>query len=190
MKGEKTVLGLIKIGDPEYQKSLYEKGEIYMNTQQFFRNLEDKDGRGDKYEGANRLEQVKWLKFSDGKKEVELSLKAGNLKRANVFSRYEDFCCNIYSMIGVSEDDINKESPISKLNEKLGSVFTLIYNVKEFNSRIKEKLDLLNYKFTWGWVKYYDEYSYEGELTLFDKPKILDYQKEVRYIVCTGKMSH
>ena len=187
MEEEKTVLSLIKIGDAEYQKSLYERGEIYMNTQQFFRDLEDQNGRGDKYEGADRIEQIKWLKISDRKTDIELSLNAGNLKRANVFSRYEDFNCNLYSMIGISEDDINKENPVPKSNEKLGSFFTLIFDVKEFNRRIKEKLDLLNYEYTWGWVKYYDEYTYEGDLTLFDKPNEFVEQKEVRYIVHSDK---
>jgi hypothetical protein len=187
MEEEKTVMGLIKIGDAKYQKFLFEKGEIYMNTQQYFRELEDRNGRGDKYEGANKIEQVKLLKLSDGKTDIELSIKAGNLKRTNVFSRYEDFNCNIYSMIGVSEDDVNKQHPLPKSNEKLGSYFTLIYDVKEFNRRIKKKLDSLNYKHTWGWVKYYDEYSYEGELTLLDKPKSFQDQKEVRYIVHSGK---
>ncbi len=187
MEEEKTVMGLIKIGDAKYQKPLYEKGEIYMNTQQYFRDLEDQNGRGDKYEGTDKIEQVKWFKLSDGKTDIELSLKAGNLKRANVFSRYEDFNCNIYSMIGISEGDINKENPVPKSNEKLGSFFILIYDVKEFNRRIKKKLDSLNYEHTWGWVKYYDEYSYEGELNLLDKPKSFQDQKEVRYIVHSGK---
>jgi hypothetical protein len=184
---EMTVLGLIKIGEEKYQKSLYEKGEIYMQTQHFFSKLEDQNGRGDKYEGANNIEQVKWLKFSVGKTEIELSTKAGNLKQANFFSRNEDINCNIYSMIGISEDDINKEHPVPSSNEKLGSFFTLIYDVKEFNKRIKEKLDLLNYTYNWGWVKYYNEYQYTGELTLLDKPKSYKNQKEVRYIVHTAK---
>ena len=132
------------------------------------------------------MEQIKWLKLSNGKTDIKLSIKAGNLKQANVFSRYEDFDCNIYSMIGISEYDINKGQPVPKSNEKLGSFFTLIYDVKEFNRRIKEKLDSLNYKYTWGWVKYYNEYDYEGELTLLDKPKGFKDQKEVRYIVHTG----
>ncbi|MFH2142616.1 MAG: hypothetical protein ABIJ97_09355 [Bacteroidota bacterium] len=183
MEESETVLGLIKIGEAKYQKSLFEKGEIYMQTQEYFRKLEDEEGRGDQYEGADNIEQIKWLKLSDGTKEFEFSMEAGNLNKANHFSRFDDFYSNIYSMIGVCAMDINKDNPIPESNGKLGDFFIFIYNVKEFIKRIKSKLDSMNSDYTWGWVNYYDECKYEGELTLLHKPEKFKDQREVRFIV-------
>jgi hypothetical protein len=57
------VLGLIKIGAAQYQRALFEKGEIYMQTHEYFRKLEDINGRGDVLEGAEKIEQLKRVKI-------------------------------------------------------------------------------------------------------------------------------
>lgn len=184
---EDIVLGLIKIGAAKYQQSLYDKGEIFMQTQDYFRKLEDREGRGDKYEGAHKIEQVQWLKISDGTRKFEFSIKEGSLKDANVFSRYSESNCNIYSMIGISVADMDKQLPIPESNRQLGDYFILIYNVKEFIRRVKSKLESLSYDYSWGWVHYYEEYEYEGDLSLYHKPKIFQSQKEVRFIVYANR---
>jgi len=38
---DEMVLFLVKIGQSKYLKNLYEKGEIYMQTQSYFKQLED-----------------------------------------------------------------------------------------------------------------------------------------------------
>ena len=86
-------------------------------------------------------------------------------------------------MIGISKLDIGKENFIAESNLELGQFFILIYNVKEFMKRIKDTLASLGHESVWNWVKYYDEYKYEGSLNPFSKPNNLNYQKEVRIAV-------
>ncbi len=73
MDANEMVLGLIKIGKAPHQQALFEKGEIYMQTHEYFRKLEDKNGRGDIFEGAEKIEQLKWVKIKD--EGVEITLK-------------------------------------------------------------------------------------------------------------------
>ncbi len=164
MKQVKTILSLIKIGKSEYQQALFEKGQIYMQTAQYFKSLEDNEGRGDKLEGAIKVEQLTWLKVLSGDQEILIEKSNGSMIRGNVVTDDLNFNCTIYSMIGLTEDDINIEAPIDLSNSSLGDYFILIYNVREFNKRIKEKLDEMKLKNSWDLVTYYDEYQHEGKL--------------------------
>jgi hypothetical protein len=176
------VLGLIKIGAAQYQRALFEKGEIYMQTHEYFRKLEDINGRGDVLEGAEKIEQLKRVKIKAEGVEITLSKEDGSLARGNVASIKSDYFYNIYSMIGFSSKDIGKIEPIPKKNEDLGDYFILIHNVKEFIRRIRLKLNELQIQHQWGWVTYYDEYELEGEISPFHKSSAFQYQKEVRIV--------
>lgn len=179
----KTVLALLKIGSKEHQTALFEKGEIYMKHQNDFHSLEDNNVRGDKYEGSDFIEQIDWVKLSNVNTGKLTMMNKGNGNKINHASRDPSQLKNIYSMVGLTESDINKNQPVKQKNTELGEYFTLIYNVKEFNSRLLRKLRGLGYNPKWNWVKYYDEYDYEGKLDPFSKPIGLSYQKEVRYVV-------
>lgn len=182
MKQDKTILSLIKIGKSEYQQALFEKGQIYMQTAQYFKTLKDDEGRGDKLEGAVKVEQLTWIKMLSGDHEIEIKKSNGTMIRGNVVTDDLNFNCNIYSMIGLTEDDINIETPIDLTNSSLGDYFILIFNVREFNKRIKGKLDEMKLKISWGLVNYYDEYQHEGKLDIFMKSAKFKSQKEIRYV--------
>jgi|GEM_PF-2960878 hypothetical protein len=179
----KTVLALLKIGSKEHQTALFEKGEIFMKQQNYFQGLEDNKVQGDKYEGSDFIEQVEWMKISNVNTGKLTIMNKGNGSKINHTSRDPSQLKNIYSMVGLSESDINNDQPIKQKNIELGKYFTLIYNVKEFNSRLLRKLRAIGYNPKWNWVKYYNEYDYEGTLDSFSKPKDYSYQKEVRYVV-------
>ena len=47
---DKNYIGLLKFGKKEHMEALYNEGLLYMNTFDYFINLEDNgDGRADKY---------------------------------------------------------------------------------------------------------------------------------------------
>ena len=187
MDANEMVLGLIKIGEATYQQALFEKGEIYMQTHEYFRKLEDKNGRGDRFEGAEKIEQLKWVKIKAEGIELTLRKEDGTLSRGNIASIESNYFYNIYSMTGFSSNDIGKIRPVPKQNEDLGDYFILIHNVKEFNKRIKQKLDELQLQHQWSWVTYYDEYEHEGEISPFHKSSTFQYQKEVRIVAAYEK---
>lgn len=182
MKRNKTALALIKIGSKENQTALFEKGEIFMKPQKYFQDLRDNKKRGDKYEGSDLIEQLEWVKIMRSEKKIPVKIDRGNGVMVNLTTMYSSQPTSIYSMIGLSEDDIGFNNPIDKKNEKFGDYFTLIYNVKEFNRRILEKLKNLGGNPQWKWVNYYNEHKYEGRLDKFSKPMDYSYQKEVRFI--------
>ena len=45
----------LKFGKSNDILDLYENGTVYLNTIQYFRTLEDRELRGDSYEGASRI---------------------------------------------------------------------------------------------------------------------------------------
>ena len=175
------VMGLIKIGQAEYQKRLYERGEIFMQTLEYFRKLEDGNVRKDVYEGAEKILQVNWIKIADGNRDIEFSIKDGSMSRANYYSTPQTYC-NAYCMIGITEDDKGKDGIIDSENMKFGEFMILIYNVKEFIKRVRLKLAALGIHNSWGPIKYYEEYDFQGNLSPFFKRKQFSAEKEVRII--------
>ncbi len=55
-----------------------------------------------------------------------------------------------------------------------------------FISKMEAALNARNYKFGHGFVDYYDKYSLNGKVGLFEKPKEFEYQKEFRFSIENG----
>lgn len=174
---EVTIHFLIKIGKRQFMYELYELGLIFMNDLNYFIQYEENELRGDKEEGLSRIEQATNIKI----------LHNGNLlahsNSAQLKLRDYNVKGNIYSLIAITSLDNPKKIRIDKKNKKLGDYFVLIYNVKEFIQRFKNKINDQQYEYEYNLVKYYNPKEYSGPLNVFCKQNNFEYQQEFRFFI-------
>jgi hypothetical protein len=171
----------LKIGKEEHIKDLYENGTIYINTVDYFRNFEDGELRGDKYEGASEIINSLPGTFKIPGIDTEIKYQKVHLKKS-----YDTVLGNIYSLYCISSKGFPNplDFRLDEKNLRFGSHCLLIKDNQYFFDKIKSELKNNGYDFRHGFVDYYDKYSVSNKkLTLFDKPKEFEYQKEFRFYV-------
>ena len=94
-----TIISFLKFGQENNIKDLYFNGTIYMNSIQYFRNLEDGELRGDRYEGISRIRN-----YPPGKFEIPDIGYKGNHLGIHIEESYSMIYGNIYSLFCVSSN--------------------------------------------------------------------------------------
>jgi len=176
-----TIKMFLKIGKEEHIKDLYKNGTIYINPIEYFRNIEDEELRGDKYEGASKI--INSLPGTFRIPGVDRDFK---YEKIHLRETYETILGNIYSLYCISSKGFPDplDFRLDEKNLKFGTHCLMIKDNRFFFEKIKSELTKQGYEFHHGFVEYYDKdkISYK-KLTLFDKPKEFEYQKEFRFFV-------
>lgn len=181
---------LIKLGTKEHMTALYEQGEIYMQTVDYFRSLEKKDdGRADPNENLKQHFQGNGSKGltitvkKDGST-IHLSRESG-LVFLDVIENLP-IGINIYSLSHVGLPVGVTTTPVLDLKNfsEDKDYAVIIRNMKEFVERIRSSMMKQQ-----GYVgiaarpvEYYDHTNYGGEVGIFRKSKEYEYQKEYRVV--------
>lgn len=170
----------LKLGSYENIRDLYENGTIYLNTIQYFRNLEDNELRGDNYEGSTRI--VNSLPGTFTIPGVDKEFKYEKVKYQVA---YETVLGNIYSLYCISSHGFPNplDFQVDKRNFKFGTHCLMVKDNQRFLDRIESELKANKFNFTHGFVDYYEKDKVSKHLSLFEKPKEYDYQKEFRFYV-------
>jgi hypothetical protein len=170
----------IKIGAKEHIQDLYENGTIYINTIEYFRNVEDKEFRGDKYEGASEI-----INSLPGTYRIPGVDRDFRYEKIHLKKAYDEVLGNIYSLYCISSKGFPNplEFRLDERNLRFGKHCLLIKDNQYFFDRINSELRKNNYEFRHGFVEYYDKDKVSKKLTLFDKPMEFEYQKEFRFYV-------
>ena len=174
---------LVKIGKKEYLERLFEFGEVYLNSIDFFRNHANEE-IGDSYEGA--------LYIKDG----EVSSFRRNLNYEKIFcvmdlnsffseynsNPYLRYHCNFINLIiaRFAFASLNGFAPGEEL------YVVVINDVQEFNTRFKKVCKRTNAQFVDNRsVTYYDEFSIKPKTAISPFMKRMKYKKqcEIRYLV-------
>lgn len=102
---DKNYIGLLKFGKKEHMEALYNEGLLYMNTFDYFINLEDNgDGRADKYEATtlyyagDGVDDIK-LTLGSGDDKITLSREGGTLSIAMITD--QPTYSHLYSMTAI-----------------------------------------------------------------------------------------
>lgn len=177
---EHIILSFLKFGKKEHIQDLYGNGTIFLNPIQYFRKLEDNGLRGDNYEGINKIHNL-----PSGEFKIESLNYKGKYISMQIKESYSEVLGNLYSLYAISSHGFPapKDFKIDQRNSDFGKYCLLIKNVAAFLERIEESLKRNNLKFSKGFVDYYDANSTNGEISLFQKPKQYDHQKEFRFYV-------
>jgi hypothetical protein len=169
---------LIKIGTEEHMTKLLEHGDVYLNTVEAMRNYDATTGRGDPTEGRAYL-----TNYPAGTVEFEFMKRPVRYERLWIAHKPTEPLGNIYCVycfgrhhtVGLSEFKLDPRCA------QFGSHFVLIKDLPKFFRRMNRALKATGVKTENAIVKYYDERSYSGPLSVFHKPLAFAYQQELRF---------
>ncbi len=181
------VVFLLKFGQKEHINNLLKKGEIYMNTIQWFKNYE-KDGIGDIYEGTIEVENIKNGKLTFKIPNNPITLNSTNFQ---LRKHHKGHIGNIFSTYAISTLLLKRKSihRIDKRMKKFGTHCLIIKDLKQFLDSITDKLTEMGIENSHNIVKYKNLKKNNHKISLFDKTHLLSYQKEHRIIAWTEKNS-
>jgi hypothetical protein len=185
---EKNLRGaLVKFGKYEHVQSLYSKGELYLNTVSFFKNLDDEKLRGDRDENITQSLQSSKTKVgisTPGMPDMVLNT-VGPIKFYLPHQDKRQFT-HIFSMsIFCAGDKIEDDKIFDDRVKKFGDEAIIIWNTKELFCRLTKFFEKLLdegslFSFEGDFVKYFDFNSHHGELDIFSKSQEYSWQKEWR----------
>lgn len=181
MKKDLNIELLLKFGQFEHMKSLLEKGQVYMNTVDYFKDLEDDENRADKLEGTSYIDRITNLEI------LCKNIVVAESKKGQIYFKHENDNGNLFCLTSILRADLQFNEPANlTLSPKLKSIddyVLLIYNPKDFLKRIDEQLSHLKLRYEFDHVSYMKIKGYTGSYNIFKKPLELCYQKEVRLFV-------
>jgi hypothetical protein len=181
-----SIAYLIKIGKKYHIDSLRNKGLVYLNTIKHFKEVEGNDERRDEHEGADRIAQVNYLKIKgeDGK-EYEFFKDSGKmgLTSAQFRSFNQELKGNLYCMIGISPEAELVDERLDERNKELGDTILLIREPIVFLERLSNEIQRMGLKHYMGFVAYYNEKVYQGNLNQFNKTDKYKHQNEFRVFI-------
>lgn len=151
-----------------------------MSPIQRFREIEDGELRGDRYEGVTHIHN-----FPDGQFEIPSIGYKGNYISLHLKESYEAVLGNVYSLYCISSHGWNNPMDF-RIDERMkgfGSHCLMVKDNEKFLARIEKKLTELNVKFYHGFVEYYKKDEVNRKINLFEKPLEFEYQKEFRFYV-------
>lgn len=202
---------LIKVFDnEEYADAFLHKGELFCRTLGEFKNIEDDQARGDKYEGVtdwHQPDQVKLVLSYKDSEGIEHSFPIDELAgplimQNNGLNRLNLFCMYAVKIEVPDETYETREElleAVDKVNDSLasrgvmndqvlafGQHAVIIYNVQGFFKRVEHAAESLGAAYMHGSVKYYDPEtfhgSFEGVQAAFRKRNTYAYQNEYRLL--------
>ena len=173
----------IKVGELKYMEKLLLEGEIFCKPFKYFTAAEQDSLRHDKYDGAAYITQIKNIELLDPvSKQPFAKASSGQL----YYHQPEDKG-NIYCLYGIETASLNLSADITQAFNldmnglNFGDTAIIIFDPGEFIERAKKEIQRLGNIFQFGPVIYYDEKSYQGELSPFYKSKKFSLQKEIRF---------
>lgn len=174
---------LVKLGKKEYMEDLYNKGLLYFNQVEYFRNLKYKsDGRADIYEGmddyyaGNGLNQVEFT--INGYKLTELFSISTNLDYAVDMQQLH--YTHIYCLSAI--DRIKKIFDKKNFAEDKNYA-VLIHDVETFLKRVCILIHKHEISCKMSFVEYIDKDNYGGDLGCFKKLNSYSHQNEYRIAI-------
>jgi len=180
----KYVFAIIKFQSLEYIKAL-QAGKLYMNHVHFFKNIEEKHVRKDIYEGLDKCFQPSQSKLIIGDHEI----KSDHIVSPILCEKFIPEFTNIFCFFAVTTDLITDKNIIN-IDERLydfGDYFLIPTDTAEFfyriESEIKRKQEIV--KCRGDLVEYVNKDDYHGDMRIFRKFSVFEYQNEYRIAIKT-----
>ena len=186
---DKNYIGLLKFGKKEHMEALYNEGLLYMNTFDYFINLEDNgDRRADKYEATtlyyagDGVDDIK-LTLGSGDDKITLSREGGTLSIAMITD--QPTYSHLYSMTAIDTKwALENDLLLDERNFADGKDYVvIIHDCNKFIERLTNKLNENKGNSKLSFIEYIDEHNYSGQMGCFRKFDKFSYQNEWRCAV-------
>lgn len=153
-----------------------------MKTLRYFRDLEEADGRGDKYEALHLHLQPGQFRLRFG----DFEIPPEDLAAPLLMSRDADAEMHVFCLTALTTDHIDRQAALgaSVMNEQLAAWGThvLVIKPKPFLARMAEAVRAAGFDHQFAPVQYYDPASYHGVMTPFHKRSAYEWQMEARIV--------
>ena len=163
---------------PQKRVDSFLSGELYLNTLEYFAELEGDSVRSDNHEGALYAWQLTQIEMADDNGNF-LNIPFINPVSSRTLQASG---VNLLSMYAVTE---TRGFRVDERNFGFGDSVVVILNPVEFFARVQRAAKKLVRKFGWKLTEYVDR-SYEGPIGIFRKLSDLKYQQEMRLAVSGG----
>ena len=169
-----NIKAFIKFGSEKNIIDLYNNGTVFLNTIQYFRNIEDGELRGDNYEGVSQI-----INSLPGTFKIKESGQEFKYEKIHLRKSFKEILGNIYSLYAISDKGFRNYQDF-KIDERLNGFGShcLVIDPKSFINKMEKTLHNLGYSYNHGFVDYYDKEKICREVSLFEKPLEFEYQKE------------
>jgi hypothetical protein len=173
--------GLIKLGQREHMEQ-FRKGQLYMSTLKYFRDLESDPARADHYEGATHIFQPNDAIINlsaPGFGDIEFNPM--DLAAPTTLSVSSELCCNIFCLYAITAPVNGTLFPPE--HGWFGDSMVLVLNAEEFTNRVVAGAIAQNLSGRCKRVEYFDDEAYTGKLDRFLKSKRFAHQREYRIAI-------
>ena len=168
-------------------------GQVHMKTLGYFRDLEEKDGRGDSYEALTTHLQPGQFRLgfrtSTSDEIFEVTELIAKPLRIWANTDVHVFCMTALT-VQYLEEQARVGAPIIGERLKALSNYVLEISPKPFMDRMTQAAAAAGFKTDWGVVKYYNPALYHGEIDYFDKRSSYDWQMEARIVADPSGNDH
>ena len=203
------ILFFVKIYEKEEHADAFIRGSLFANRLRYFKQIENRDGRGDKYEGAivPKLDGLCFTLSCTDTHTGEVSeitipvedfaappiIQPTWLDHFNVFCMYAGYSGAFKEISTDNLQCFQKQLEIPEECTRLGRYAVLIKNVTEFIKRVRVAAERENYEIWWRLLRYYDPEvgtpRLESSLdSIFSKSKEYEYQREFRFAIDNGSV--
>ena len=94
-----NIKAFIKFGSEKNIIDLYNNGTVFLNTIQYFRNIEDGELRGDNYEGVSQI-----INSLPGTFKIKESGQEFKYEKIHLRKSFREVLGNIYSLYAISNN--------------------------------------------------------------------------------------
>jgi hypothetical protein len=172
---------LLKLGQREYMEQ-FRKGLLYMNTLNYFRELDGDPARADRYEGVTHIFQPKDVIMRLSVPGFgEITIGSEDLAAATTLSMNSESRCNIFCLHAITAPVNGALFPSE--HEWFGDSIVLVLNTQDFLTRVLAASKARSFMVKGNLVEYYDSDTYTGKLDRFRKSKRFAHQREYRIAV-------
>ena len=172
---------LLKMGQREHMEQ-FRKGLLYMNTLNYFRELDGDSARADRFEGVTHIFQPKDIIMRLSAPGFgEIAIGSEDLAAATTFSMNSESCCNVFCLHAITAPVNGPIFPSE--HEWFGDSTVLVLNTQDFLSRVLVAAKAKNFTVKGNLVEYYDDNTYTGKLDRFRKSKRFAHQREYRIAI-------
>lgn len=204
------LIKIFKEEDECHANSFLENGEMYCQTLNAFKAMQDGNVRGDEQEGVTFWVQPEdatvILSIKKDSSSITHTIPSSDLAGPITFQTTAFDHLNLFCMYAISINDFEKhyaseeerKVAVAEINKelkeqiriepetlKLGSHAIIIYKVNEFVRKIEDYAKSLNIKLYHNPIRYFDEDSYNGVFkgitAIFHKTQSYSFQQEFRF---------
>jgi hypothetical protein len=171
-----TGFALLKFGERSFMERFL-RGELYMNTLEYFASKERNRARADRCEGNSY-----WLRSEECTLSIQhngVFVPIGGLTGPLAYTGPQDENVNIFCMYA-----LYSASPwVDSRNQNFGDTFVVVTQPEAFLQRINRTAEVLGYAVEHGLVQYVNESTYSGPIGTFRKAGSFSYQSEFRIAI-------